>query len=98
MRPAVDKATVEKMMDECDALGDKKFVAKYGMSLQNVRYRVVRGSKRYPSKAVANATYKTLRGEDGPYGGTGVRNVLAALGYEVLDGQDGAEEDEWSPT
>ncbi len=80
-------------MDECDALGDAKFVAKYGLSLQNVRYRVLRNGKHYPSKGIANAAYRLQHGVDGPYGGTGARQVLSALGFKVIDGQNGVEDE-----
>jgi 5-methylcytosine-specific restriction protein B len=96
MGPAIDRDTVEKVMDECDALGDHDFVEKYGMSLKGVRYRVVRGAKRYPSKAIANAAYTVLHGEDGPYSGTRARKVLEALRYEIVEGSTEVE-DERSP-
>lgn len=98
MGPAIDKPSVEKAMNECDALGDAKFVAKYGLTLQNIRYRVVRGTKQYPSKAIANAAYTLLHGEDGPYGGTQARKALLALGYQVTDSAGDAQEDERTPT
>jgi hypothetical protein len=98
MGPAIDRVTVEKMMDECDALGDAAFVAKYNRGLKGVRYRVIRGTARYPSKAIANAAYETLHGEPGPYGGSEARKVLAALGYEIREGDDAiGDEDERSP-
>jgi hypothetical protein len=87
--PAIDRFTVEKMMDECDALGEAAFAAKYGRGLQGVRYRVVRGQVRYPSKAIANAAYQTMHGEPGRYGGTDARKVLSALGFQIVD-SDGA--------
>ncbi|WP_376704199.1 AAA family ATPase [Mesorhizobium sp. ISC25] len=98
MGPAIDRGTVEMVMNECDALGEASFVAKYNRSLRGVRYRVVRGNSRYPSKAIANAAYETMHGEPGPYGGSEARRVLAALGYEIVAGEDGAGvEDERSP-
>ncbi len=90
MGPAIDRSAVEAAMDECDALGEGAFVGKYGRSLRGVRYRVLRDGARYPSKAIANAAYQRLHGESGPYGGSQARLVLAALGYQVVEG-DGEE-------
>ena len=97
MGPAIDRDHVEQALDECDRLGDAPFVAKYGLTLHNIRYRVVRGTKHYPSKAVANAAYTLLHGVDGPYGGTNARKVLTVLGYQVIEGEIGKPEDEKPP-
>lgn len=98
MSLAIDRAAVEAAMDECDSLGEAGFVAKYNRSLKGVRYRAIRGRIRYPSKAIANAAYERIHGEAGTYGGTEARQVLAALGYQIVEGggpeigEDGPEE------
>ncbi len=94
MGPAIDRSAVEAAMDECASLGESPFVAKYGRSLKGVRYRVVRDGVRYPSKAIANAAYQNLHSEPGPYGGSQARQVLAALGYEIVEGDSAGSDDE----
>ncbi|GAA0678107.1 hypothetical protein FHT00_003437 [Sphingomonas insulae] len=90
--PAIDRSAVEAVMDECDTLGDEAFAKKYNRGLSGIRYRAVRAGVRYPSKAIANAAYEHMHGERGQYGGTQARQVLAALGYEIVGGSTATQD------
>lgn len=82
----LDAVSIETAMDEFDRLGAAAFYAKYERGAQGIRYYVVRGSVRYPSKAIANAAYEARHGERDHYGGTGARKALEACGYTIVEG------------
>lgn len=94
LAPAIDQSAVEAVMNECDRLGEAAFAEKYKRGLSGIRYRVLRAGVRYPSKAIANAAYEYMHKETGPYGGTQARQVLSALGYEIVGGGQAAPQDD----
>ncbi|TRW18422.1 AAA family ATPase [Glacieibacterium frigidum] len=72
-------------MDEFDRLGAAAFFEKYERGPQGIRYFVVRGEHRYPSKAIANAAFEARYNIRNHYGGSAARRALEACGYAVIE-------------
>jgi hypothetical protein len=86
------REAVEQALDEFDALGRDAFLAKYGYG-KATNYFLVRGGKRYDSKAIAGVAHGYEHPEVGPlpsqdvHGGVGVggaKTRLEELGFELV--------------
>ena len=81
---------VHAAMDEWDQLGKDEFLKKYKRGTA-VDYYVIRNGVRYFSKAIANAAFERRFGVEDKFGGSGARNLLQKLGFEIVKGEGGVE-------
>lgn len=96
----VTKLAVYQALDEFDAIGRNAFLEKYGFSKAR-SYYVVRGSKRYDSKAIMGAAHGYARPDLGPLrpqnfsgGEASIKRPLERLDFEVK--QIGTRYPDWT--
>lgn len=83
----VDRSHVLRAIDECDELGCKSFLSKYGYRPSRT-YQLLHGGHEYPSKAILAVAYLHATGQllrpvrvDG--GKWGAARILRKLDFEV---------------
>ncbi len=83
----VTHCDVLRALDEYDDLGPEKFFAEHGFA-PTTTYELVRGTRRYPPKAILGTAYELATGQrldsgDFEGGKTGAVRVLEKLGFTI---------------
>ena len=81
----ITRKAVERAIEECDKIGEDKFLRKYKSSVK--RYIVKENSKNYPAKCLLRAAHDNLFPHKAPFtfrsGETTTVAMLEKLGFDV---------------
>jgi len=84
--PLPTREAIERAMDEYDALGFDEFMSAYNFGTSMTNW-VLRGSIRYPSKAIVGVAHQYMPGgaplDNEQFSGSDARRHLQDLGYEI---------------